>query len=238
MTDQITVLGIECQIIRKDIKNIHLSVHPPNGVVSVSAPTDMETRILQLFLTSKIAWIRKQQRAFAQQEREPPREFIERESHYLWGQRYLLEVTEKDEPPSLSLDHITLHLSIRPNTTLERKQEIFAQWYREQLRTKALLLIEKWEKILNVKVERLFIQHMKTKWGSCTHDKKYIRLNTELAKKDQQCLEFIVVHEMIHLIEPTHNKRFKALMDFHLPNWPIYRQVLNSTPLAHEDWKY
>ena len=238
MTDQITVLGIECQIIRKDIKNIHLSVHPPNGVVSVSVPIDTEIKILQLFLTSKIAWIRKQQRAFAEQERETPREFIERESHYLWGQRYLLEITEKDEAPSFSLDHITLHLTLKPHTNFARKQEIFAQWYREELKIKALDLIAKWEKILGVTVEKLFIQHMKTKWGSCTHKKKYIRLNTELAKKDPQCLEFIVVHEMLHLIEPTHNKRFKALMDFHLPHWPIYRQVLNNTPLSHEDWKY
>ena len=238
MAEQITVMGIDCQVERKDIKNVHLSVYPPNGVVAVSAPLDIESRTLKLFLTTKIPWIRKQQRSFADQRRESPREFIERESHYLWGHRYLLEVEEKEEAPSISISHITIHFTIRPNTTVDKRKSLFDQWYRKQLREKAEPLISKWEKKLDVTVKKLFIQHMKTKWGSCTHRKGYVRLNTELAKKDPQCLEYILVHEMIHLIEPTHNQRFRTLMDFHMPNWAIYRKVLNSTPLSHEEWKY
>ena len=150
MAEILTVLGIDCQVIRKKIKNIHLNVHPPNGTVSVSAPLEIENKVLELFLISKISWIKKQQRSFAEQPRETPREFVDRESHYLWGQRYLLKVIEEDVPPSLILKHHTLHLTVRPNTPLERKQEIFAQWYRDQLRASALVLIEKWEGILNV----------------------------------------------------------------------------------------
>ncbi len=238
MSDQINILGIDCHIIRKDIKNVHLNVHPPFGLVSISVPTNMEIKLIEMFIISKISWIKKQQKEFIEQARETSREFIERESHYLWGQRYLLEIVEKDTQPLITLNHSTIQLIIRPNTNIERRQEIFAQWYRENLREKALPLIEKWEKTLGVKVNQLFIQQMKTRWGSCTHDRGYIRLNTELAKKQPQCLEFIVVHEMIHLIEPTHNKRFKALMNLHLPNWQLYQQELNSAMLSAEAWKY
>jgi len=179
-----------------------------------------------------------QQKKHREQERETKREFLDRESHYVWGQRYLLKVIEQNTAPSVELKHSRMLLRVRPGTSDEKKQAIVEGWYREQIKSAVPLLMETWERLLGVKVERLFVQRMKTNWGSCNSAKGYIRLNTELAKKPPECLEYIVVHEMAHLLEPTHNARFITLMDDHLPQWQHYRDMLNRLPVAHEKWNY
>ncbi|WP_449267454.1 M48 family metallopeptidase [Frigoriglobus tundricola] len=204
-------------------------------------PTDLKDREpqrAQLFAISKLDWIRAQQRKIRAQEREPEREYLERESHYVWGKRYLFSVIECDEPPTVELKHNKLLLSVRPGTMKEKRAAVIEAWYRDQVRQAAPALIAKWEPPMGVEVARLFVQRMKTRWGSCTPATRSIRLNTDLAKKPRECLEYIVVHEMCHLLEPTHNARFVALMDRFVPRWQFYRNALNRLPVSHEDWEY
>jgi hypothetical protein len=230
--------AIVADLVRKDIKNVHLSVYPPAGRVRISAPLRMNIETIRAFAVSKLGWIKKQQHEICAQERETPREYLERESHYVWGKRYLLQVVEKNEPPRIALSAQRLTLTVRPATTMERRQEIIDEWYRIQLRNVAGELVAKWEPILGVKVEKCFVQRMKTKWGSCSRTTSAIRLNTELAKKPQECAEYIIVHEMAHLIEPNHGPRFIELMNRAMPMWPQYRRQLNQLPLRHEHWLY
>lgn len=235
---QVQLGNIAVDVVLKDIKNVHLSVYPPSGRVRIAAPLRMSLDTIRVFAISKLAWIKRQQQKLREQEREPSREYLNRESHYLWGRRYLLTVREGDEAPSIELRHRRILLRVRPGTSEERKQALFEAWYREQLKKTVLLLIAKWQPLMGVTVERFFVQRMKTKWGSCNPLARHIRLNTELAKKPPECLEYIVVHEMIHLREPTHNSRFIALMDRFMPKWQYYRQALNRLPVRHENWEY
>ncbi len=222
----------------KDIKNIHLSVYPPDGTVRVAAPAAMNAETVRVYVISKLGWIKKQRRKFQEQERETRREYLQRESHYLWGKRYLLEIVEADKAAGITVAHDTLLLSVRPGAGEEKRQEVFAEWYRGELKKKAGALIAEWQPRLGVTVTRVFVQRMKTRWGSCNSPRQSIRLNTELAKKPVECLEYIVVHEMVHLLEPTHNKRFVALMEHFLPNWLHLRKALNGYPVRHEKWGY
>jgi predicted metal-dependent hydrolase len=226
---------IAVEVIRKDIKNVHLSVYPPTGKVRISAPLRMNLETIRVFAISKLRWIRQQQKKVTEQEREPPREYLERESHYVWGKRYLLHVIEKHAPPAVELHHRRIVLHVRPSSP---KQAVLEEWYRAQLKEAAPPLIAKWEALMGVKVQRFFVQKMKTKWGSCSRLSASIRLNTDLAKKPRECLEYIVVHEMVHLLEPTHNDRFTALMDQFMPGWRHYRALLNRLPVRHENWSH
>ena len=238
MADRLVLGGISTEVMFKDIKNVHLSVYPPNGRVRISAPARMTLDTIRVFAISKLGWIKQQQRKLREQERETPREYLNLESHYLWGKRYLLRVIEADQAPSVEVQHSRLLLRVRPGTPDEMKQEIVAQWYRNQLRVAVPFLIAKWTMVMGVTVERLYVQQMKTKWGSCNPCAGTIRLNTELAKKPKECLEYIVIHEMAHLLEPTHNARFIALMDRFMPNWRLRRDRLNQLPVRHEEWGY
>jgi predicted metal-dependent hydrolase len=238
MVSQIQLGGVAVDVVKKDIKNVHLSVYPPTGKVRISAPLRMNLDTIRVFAISKLAWIKQQQKKVCEQEREPPREYLDRESHYLWGKRYLLSIAEKEAPPQIELKHSRIVLQIRPAAGEQEKQAVLGEWYRAQLRQAAVPLIGKWEKLMAVKVERFFIQRMKTKWGSCTPVSASIRLNTDLAKKPRECLEYIVVHEMTHLLEPTHNRRFIALMDHFIPEWRYRKQMLNRLPVRHETWGY
>lgn len=222
----------------KDIKNVHLSVHPPAGRVSISAPHRMNLETLRIFAISKLDWIKRQQRKIRSQEREPQREYLERESHYVWGQRCLLSILEREEPPSVILKHNKLHLTLRPGTAVAKRQELLEAWYREQIREAVPKLITKWQPLLGVELGRFFVQRMRTRWGSCNPAARTIRLNTDLAKKPRECLEYIVVHELLHLLEPTHNARFVSLMDRFMPRWQSYRDALNRLPVRHEEWEY
>ena len=238
MVTQINLGEIAVDVVKKDIKNIHLSVYPPTGRVRISAPLRMNLDTIRVFAISKLGWIKKQQHKLREQMRESPREYLDRESHFLWGKRYLLKVDETDATPAVELKHNKLHLQIRPATSEKKKQAIIEEWYREKLKEAAKHLIVKWEPLMSVKVRRFFVQRMKTKWGSCNIASKSIRLNTELAKKPPECLEYIVVHEMAHLLEPTHNSRFVSLMDRFMPKWKFYRDELNRLPVRHEHWGY
>ena len=238
MHTQVHLGDIAVDVVRKEIKNVHLSVYPPTGRVRISAPLRMSLDTIRVFAISKLNWIKQQQKKLREQERETPREYLDRESHYVWGKRYLLKVTENDEPPQVELKHSKMLLRVRPGTGEEKMQSIIEAWYREQLKQAVPPLIAKWEPIMRVKVARFFVQRMKTKWGSCSPVTSCIRLNTELAKKPRECLEYIVVHEMVHLLQPTHNRRFVALMEQFMPKWPFYREVLNRLPVHHERWRY
>jgi predicted metal-dependent hydrolase len=238
MVTQIELGEIAVEVVKKDIRNIHLSVYPPAGKVRISAPLRMNLDTIRVFAISKLGWIKQQQKKLREQERETPREYLDRESHYVWGKRYLLKVTESDEVPTVELKHSKMHLRVRPGASDEKKQAIVEGWYREQLKKTVPALIAKWEPLLGVKVERFFVQKMKTKWGSCSASTRGIRLNTDLAKKPPECLEYIVVHELIHLLEPTHNHRFMNLMNQFMPNWRFYRAELNRLPVRHADWTY
>jgi len=235
---QVQLGNIAVDVVLKDIKNVHLSVYPPMGRVRIAAPSRMSLDTIRVFAISKLGWIKQQQKKLREQERETPREYLNRESHYLWGKRYLLTVKEDQAAPSIELRHHRILLCVHPGTSEERKQALFEEWYREQIKKAVLPLLAKWQLLMGVTVNRFFVQRMKTKWGSCNPSARHIRLNTELAKKPSECLEYIVVHEMAHLIEPTHNSRFLALMDRFMPKWQFHRETLNRLPVRHERWGY
>ncbi|MBT4922483.1 MAG: M48 family metallopeptidase [Rickettsiales bacterium] len=238
MITQLELGKLNIDVTQKDIKNIHLSVYPPNGKVRVSAPLTMPIDIIRVFLISKLGWIKKQQQKLIGQDREAPREYLNRESHYFNGERYLLKVLEHNKPPKITLNHKTISLFIRPETSEEKRKKIFDEWYRCQLKSKVPALIEKYEKIMGVKVLNFGVRKMKTKWGSCNPVNKKIWLNLELAKKPPECLEYIVVHELTHLLEPTHNENFVSLIGKFMPNWKVYKDELNRLPVRHENWSY
>lgn len=222
----------------KDIKNIHLSVYPPTGRVRIAAPSRLDLETIRIFAISKLSWIKKQQTKLRNQEREAPREFTTQESHYYLGKRYLLKVLETENKPSVSIKHNKLLLQIKPNTDLTHRQIILQEWYREQLKNLVPKYITKWEEKMQVKVSEFGIKKMKTKWGTCNREVKRIWINLELAKKPLECLEYIVVHEMVHLLERNHNDRFIAYMNKFLPQWRHYKEELNRLPVSHVNWKY
>jgi predicted metal-dependent hydrolase len=238
MGSTIQLGDIDVDVTQKNIKNVHLSVYPPTGRVRISAPLHMSPETIRVFAISKLAWIKQEQRKLREQERETPRDYVGRESHYVWGKRYLLKVVEVDAAPCVELKHSNITLKVRQKSSRAKKQEIMAQWYRSLVKDATTPLIAKWEPLLRVKVSNLFVQQMKTKWGSCNPVARNIRLNSELAKKPPECLEYIVVHEMVHLLEATHNQKFIKLMDHFMPAWRHYLDVLNSLPVRHERWSF
>lgn len=228
--------AIEVDVVRKDIKNIHLSVYPPTGRVRIAAPLRMKLETIRVYAISKLGWIKQQQKKLLTQEREPPRDYIERESHYVWGRRYLMAIVEHDAPPAVALKHRKLVLAIRSGSPPERRQAILDAWYRQELRTEAAPLIDKWERRLGVTVNRLYVQRMKTKWGGANPNARNIRLNTELAKKPRECLDYIILHELLHFLVPNHGEAFIKLLDRHCPGWRSLKQRLNEAPLGHIEW--
>ncbi len=238
MVTQLQLGEIAVEVVLKDIKNIHLSVYPPSGKVRISAPSRMTLDTIRVFAISKLGWIKQQQEKLRRQERETPREYLDRESHFVWGKRYLLKVIACNERPSVELKHSQMFLRSPSGTPDNKKQAVVEAWYREQIRRAVPSLIAKWEPVIGVKVEKFFVQKMKTKWGSCNSASKSIRVNTDLAKKPPQCLEYIVVHEMVHLVVRYHNDQFTGILDRCLPGWRPSRQMLNNAPLAHADWTY
>ncbi|MEO8358471.1 MAG: SprT family zinc-dependent metalloprotease [Vicinamibacteria bacterium] len=235
---QIALGDITVDVIRRRMRSIRLSVHPPGDRVRISAPFRVAFETLRLFAIAKLGWIRKQQAKLRKQERETPREYLDRESHFVWGTRYLLRVEELNVAPRIDLGVAELVLRVRPGTPARKRAEILEAWHRDQLKAAAEPLFRKWEPTMGVKVGKLFTQRMKTRWGTCNTRSRSIRLNTELVKKPRECLEYVVVHEMVHLLEPSHNARFKSLMSQYIPNWVVYRQMLNRLPVRHDDWVY
>ncbi|HEY1122813.1 MAG TPA: SprT family zinc-dependent metalloprotease [Haloferula sp.] len=234
MTEAIQLAEISIEVTRKEIKNVHLTVHPPDGRVTLVAPKATRLEVARAYAITKLGWIRAQREKLAAQARETPRKFVERESHYLWGRRYLMSVKYRDEKPSVALDHKRVTLTVRPGSDIETRAEVVHQWHKSLLHAEVPDLIRKWEPKLKVKVSGYFLQRMKTKWGSCNHRAGNIRLNTELVKKPRDLLEYVIVHEMIHLLVPTHSERFLAILERHYPTWREARAELNELPLAAE----
>jgi predicted metal-dependent hydrolase len=237
MTETIEIGELSIRLTKKDIKNVHLSVHPPDGRVTLSAPTATRFDVARAYAVSKLGWIRAQQHKLQSQARETPRQLVERESHYLWGRRYLMTVVYRDTKPAVWLDHRRITLSVRPGSDHATRQKVIHAWHKSLLHAVVPALIRKWEPRLQVNVSRYFLQRMKTKWGSCNHRVGRIRLNTELVKKPRDLVEYVVVHEMAHLHEPTHSPRFVALLDERYPCWREARAELNELPLTAEVWK-
>jgi predicted metal-dependent hydrolase len=222
---------------RKHIKNVHLSVHPPKGRVTLTEPMGTRLEVARAYAISKLGWIREQRAKLQAQARETRRVYIGRESHYLWGRRYLLFVIEVNAKPSVKLSPRKITLTVRPGSDRAKREEIMHEWHKTLLHQAVPPLIKKWQAKLNVTVSAYFLQRMKTKWGSCNHRAGNIRMNTELAKKPKDLLEYVVVHEMLHLIEPTHSERFTGLLDKRYPSWREARSELNALPLTAEAWK-
>jgi predicted metal-dependent hydrolase len=235
---QIELGDIVIDVEQKDIKNIHLSVYPPNGKVRISAPERMDLDTIRVFAIAKLKWIKKQREVFARQERETPREYLPRESHYFLGERYLLKIVEQYSSPRIVLKKKEIQMIARPDTTQEKKKEFLDEWYRSELKRIVPPIIEKWETKIGVKSTEYGIKKMRTKWGTCNPVAKRIWLNLELAKKPIECIEYIVVHELVHLKERSHKERFVTLMDEYMPKWRFFRDELNRLPFSHVDWKY
>jgi predicted metal-dependent hydrolase len=236
---QITVDGLVVDVVRKDIKNLHLGVYPPSGRIRVAAPLRINDEAVRLFTISRLGWIKRQQAKFQNQERQSAREFISGESHYYQGRRYLLNVVYQTGSPVVNLrNNKTLDLFVRPGSNTQERERVLSNWYRRQLKEEIAPLIAKWEKIIGVQVAEWCVKQMKTKWGTCNINARRIWLNLELIKKPTYCLEYIIVHEMVHLLERHHNDRFMMYMNRFMPLWQHYREELNRAPLGHETWEY
>lgn len=236
---QLLVSGIRVSVVRKGIKNLHLGVYPPDGRVRVAVPLTVSDEAVRIAVIGKLRWIRRQQAAFAGQARQSKRELLAGESHYYLGRRYRLAVSTAEGKSEVTLrNRNTLELRGSPGMTTEQRERVLAHWYRERLRALAAPLIERWQGILGVSVEAWGIKKMKTKWGSCNPTARRIWLNLELVKKPPECLEYLIVHELVHLLVRHHDDHFHALMDKHLPRWQASRKALNAAPLAHEVWGY
>ncbi len=214
-----------------------LVVIPSDGRVTLAAPKTTRLDVARAYAISKLRWIRDQQEKLKSQARESPRQFVERESHSLWGRRHLMTIIHRETKPNVSLDHKRITLTVRPGSDKNKREEVIHEWHKSLLHEVIPPLIAKWEKKLKVKVGRYFLQRMKTKWGGCNPTAGNIRLNTELVKKPKDLLEYVIVHEMVHLIEPTHNERFVAILQDHYPTWREARAELNELPLAAEVWR-
>lgn len=236
---QIEVNGLTVDVVRKKIKNLHLAVYPPAGRIRVAAPLLVDDEAVRLAVISRIAWIKRQQIKFEEQERQTAREYVSGESHYFQGSRYLLNVIERDGPGQVTVRNKKyLDLYVRPGSDALQRERLLQAWYRAHLRAAIPVMLAIWEPKLGVEVADWGIKHMKTKWGTCNIQARRIWVNLELAKKSERCLEYIVVHEIMHLLERQHNDHFLELMNHFLPQWRQFREELNRAPLAHEAWEY
>ena len=236
---RISVSGIAVEVVRKDIKNLHLGVYPPMGRVRVAAPLVVNDEAVRLAVIDKLGWIKRQRAKFAKQPRQSEREMVNGESHYFLGRRYRLRVHEQEGAARVALRGVaSMNLFVRPGSNVEKREAVLQDWHRTSLRSVIADMLAQWQPKLGVQTAHWGIKKMKTKWGSCNVSARRIWLNLELAKKPVQCLEYIVVHELVHLLERNHTERFTALMDRHLPDWRTRREVLNGSPLGHEAWGY
>ena len=228
-TQHITIDDIDIELVRKQIKNIRFGVYA-NGRVRVAVPLSLSNRAARLVITDKLGWIRQQRVKFLNRDYQSKQKIRSGENHYFLGQSYLLSVNEHNAAPKISLrDMNQLDFYVRPNTSTKQREAILASWYREQLKVIVPPLIEKWQLRLGVEINEWRIKSMKTKWGTCNINQKRIWLNLELAKKPVECIEYVVLHELTHLLERLHNDRFKAILDTHQPQWREHKKRLNST---------
>ncbi len=235
----IEVSGIRVEVVRKDIKNLHVGVYPPNGRVRVATPMHLNDDSIRLAIVSRLSWIKKQQKEFRQQDRQSDRDMVSGETHYFRGKKYRLDVIETNGRQEVKIvNNGKIQLKVRPGTGKDKKQSLLKKWYRQSLREVIPEMVAKWEKEMNLNIAEVGIKIMKTRWGSCNIEARRIWLNLELAKKPITCIEYILVHEMVHFFERHHTDRFRELMDHYLPDWCLRRDELNQSPLAYEEWKY
>lgn len=218
-------------VTRRDVRNVHLSVHPPDGAVTLVAPRATRLDVARAYAISRLPWIRAQQARFRAQRREPAPRYVDRESHFVWGHRRLLRVIEEEAKPTVTVDHRRITLRMRPGSTREQRERVMRAWHRTLLHEAIPPMLERWAATLGVRVAGYHLQRMKTRWGSCNHEARTIRLNTELATKPRDLLEYVIVHELLHLVDRTHGPRFQRLLDRHYPAWREARQELNALPL-------
>ncbi|MEC4049129.1 SprT family zinc-dependent metalloprotease [Flavobacterium sp. SUN046] len=237
--ETLSISNLTIDIVRKDIKNMHLAVYPPHGRIRLSAPENTDSEMMRLFAISKIGWIKKHIKKFEAQPRETPREYISGESHFFQGKRYMLNVVERKGFNKVEIKGTkNINLYVRPNTSNEDKAIILREWYRTEMKKQIPELLSKWESIIGVKSNDWAIKQMRTKWGTCNIEAKRIWLNLELSKKPVICLEYIIVHELVHLLERNHNDKFVSYMNQFMPKWRMYKTELNKLPVAHNDWEY
>ncbi len=236
---QISIRGLPVDVVRKAIKNLHLGVYPPHGRVRLAAPLAVTDEAVRLAVIGKLGWIKRQRARFEDQPRQSKREMVSGESHYFLGQRYRLNVVVQNGPARVAIrNKRKIDLFVRPGGDTAQRERVLLAWYRQQLKALIPPLIAQWEAAIGVKVAEWGVKQMKTKWGACNVEARRIWLNLELTKKPVQCLEYIIVHEMAHLLERHHNDRFTKLMDSLLPQWRLQRAELNRAPLGHATWKY
>ncbi len=229
---------IEALIVRKSVKNLHLSVLPPNGWVRVTAPQNMNDDAIRTLLALRLPWIKKQQAKFSGQQRQTKRDYISGESHYFLGKRYRLQIVYKDESPKVTIKGKNkIILQVKLKSTAKKRQEVLTDWYRKELYYMVDKLMIEWQKKIGVKVSSWGIKQMKTRWGTCNHNKAKILLNLELVKKRLVCIEYVVVHELVHLIEKKHSEKFVALVTKYVPKWKSLKGELNSFILSYDEWK-
>lgn len=235
----LSIANIDVEIVRKDIKNMHLAVYPPSGRVRLATPMASDSEVIRLFAISKLGWIKKQIKNFNKQPRETIRTYSSGESHYFQGKRFLLDVIETPGRNKVEVKgYKTIQIASKVNASIEVKANMLKKWYRKELKKQIPELIEKWENVIGVKSNSWGVKQMRTKWGACNIEEKRIWINLELAKKPTICLEYIIVHELVHLLERNHNEYFVSLMDEFMPKWRLHREQLNSLPVAHNDWEY
>lgn len=231
--------SIEVLVVRKPIKNLHLSVLPPAGRVRVTSPAGMKDDAIRTLIATRLPWIKRQQGKFAAADRQTKREYVSGESHYFFGKRYRLELAYKDEVPAVFLKSKNkIVLQVRPKSPVTKRHEVMTEWYRAQFNPVAREMIAKWERRIGVQASHIGIKQMKTRWGTCNHKHGRILINLELAKKPMHCMEYVVVHELLHLVEKKHSEKFLALMAKHIPKWKSTKDELNGFMLSHEEWKY
>ena len=236
MSELIELGDVSITVTRKDVRNVHLSVHPPHGRVTLVAPLNTRLDVARAYAISKLMWIRQQQEQLKNQARETPRAYVDRESHYLWGRRRLLKVQFAEAKPSVKCDHRSITLTVRPGSDVEKRADVMHEWHKTLLHAVVPGLVSTWQEKIGVQVQHYYLQRMKTKWGSCNYTAGNIRINTELVKKPKDLLEYVVVHELVHLLEPNHSERFVEILQHHYPTWRDARAELNELPLAAEEW--
>jgi hypothetical protein len=234
--EQIVLGDVSITVTRKDVRNVHLSVHPPNGRVTLVAPLNTRLDVARAYAISKLMWIRQQQEQLRNQARETPRTYVDRESHYLWGRRRLLKVHFAESKPLVKYDHRSITLTVRPGSDVDKRASVMHEWHKTLLHAVVPGLVSTWQEKIGVQVQHYYLQRMKTKWGSCNYTAGNIRINTELVKKPKDLLEYVVVHELVHLLEPNHSERFVEILQHHYPTWRDARAELNELPLAAEEW--
>ena len=236
---QIEIGEIVVEVVRKEIKNLHVGVYPPAGRVRVAAPLHLDNDAVRLAVISRLGWILRKQKEFRKQDRQSQREMVSGESHYFQGHRYILDVVEREGVPTILLrNNRTMEIRVRPGTGRDQREAVLQRWYRRQLRALLPPLLEKWEPKVGKRASEVRIKKMKTRWGSCNIEARRIWLNLELIKKPVSCLEYVLVHELVHLHERHHTERFQDLLEALIPTWRLHREELNRAPLAHEEWAY